>query len=338
MNQTKVFSRLAYEKSQYLLLMMLIVSPMAIMPLSIPIMSDMIVVIDRDDSVNIAVQTIKENVQNVKVVEYNSLDYALNIHRTFGKVTWVSHGSEEGILVEKETISWRKFSSMTMLTLGRDIILACESANICSFATPGSVIGFNGAVDAMLGGLVVSYLLEREQVVLEKAYERVFDIISGNVDYRPLDLSAAEGIYWLAVFLLSILAYYLGNPMAATNPTWINFVTYYLYENVITNAPGIALTLVYLALGQMDIWVGVFQLLGFIIFDVPTAFLQMAMDPFGIITDPVFIISLGLGISMIALSAYYGKLTLDVALVIVGFIFIAAGAISDFNDSNDWVG
>ncbi len=83
------------------LVMIVMVSPLWVMPLSTPVMADVVVVMHRDSAVNTAVRTITENAPDVRVVEYGSLEYALTISRTVGRVVWVSHGSEEGILAEE---------------------------------------------------------------------------------------------------------------------------------------------------------------------------------------------------------------------------------------------
>jgi hypothetical protein len=102
-----------------------VLSPIWVMPLSSPVISDVAIIMHKDQAVNMAIRTITDKLPNVQVVEYESLEYNLMIHRTMGRVIWVSHGSEDGILGCKEIISWQTFSRMTMMTPGKDIILAC---------------------------------------------------------------------------------------------------------------------------------------------------------------------------------------------------------------------
>ncbi len=64
------------------------------------------------------------------MVEYGSLEYALTIPRTLGKVVWVFHGSEKGILVGLCMVSWELFGERLENTLGCDIVSACASAQI----------------------------------------------------------------------------------------------------------------------------------------------------------------------------------------------------------------
>ncbi len=174
----------AFLRLELVLLVVVMVLPLWVMPLSAPVISDVVVVMHHDGAVNTAVRTITENVPDVRVVEYGSLEYVLTVHRVFGKVVWVSHGSEAGILAGPLVLSWRAFSSRTELTPGEDIVLACGSIEITRYAERGSVLGF-GTVDAVLGALVTSYLLfssAREPVtvvnILSQFRRRLIDLFS----------------------------------------------------------------------------------------------------------------------------------------------------------------
>ncbi|MHA1245837.1 MAG: hypothetical protein ACTSPE_00645 [Candidatus Thorarchaeota archaeon] len=171
-------------KIHSLLLVVVVLSPLWMMPLSVPVFSDVVVVMHHDSAVNTAVRTITENVPDIRVVEYGSLEYAMIIHRTVGQVVWVSHGSEEGILAGSQVLSWRTFSSRTEMTPGRDIVLACESNRVSRYIAKSSVMGFAGGVDAILGGLLSSYILSATRGtvatldnVVSKYASRLADII-----------------------------------------------------------------------------------------------------------------------------------------------------------------
>lgn len=185
MRWVRYFSKTTFSvsgRAQYLFLVMLFVSPMVIMPLSTPVMSDMIVVMHHDDAVHTAVRTITDNVHNVRVIEYNSLEYVFTIHRVVGRVVWVSHGSDNGINTNDETIPWEEFSHNIHITPNRDIVIACHSANINNFVSTADVIGIDGLVDAQLGGLVAAYLLAPSFELLDKAMTHVADLVSGDVE------------------------------------------------------------------------------------------------------------------------------------------------------------
>jgi len=92
-------------KIECALLVIAVLSPLWVMPFSTPVVADVVVVMHHDSAASTAVRTITENVPDVQVVEYGSLEYALTIHRTFGRVVWVSHGSEKGILAGTQILS-----------------------------------------------------------------------------------------------------------------------------------------------------------------------------------------------------------------------------------------
>ena len=181
------------RKIQYLFLVALIVSPMLIMPLSMPIMANMVVVMYHDDAVDTAVRNIEENVPNAIIVEYGSIDYLLNVHRVIGQIAWVSHGSDEGIMTSDGLLSWDDFSYNIARTPSRDIILACKSDNIYNYVNTISAVGINGIIDATLGGLLVSYLFEPQNNILEATIFHILEIISGAVEIVPLAYQLLNG-------------------------------------------------------------------------------------------------------------------------------------------------
>jgi hypothetical protein len=326
-----------WKKVHYSLLVVLLMSPLAILPLSVPVLSNVVVVMRNDGATSAAVKTITGNTANVEVVQYRSLEYALIIQRVSGQVVWVSHGFEDGILAKNDLISWESFSNQIRLTLGRDIVLACHSACLENYVSSESMIGIDGSIDAILGGFVASYLLQPQDTTIRHAVGHLDDLLDGRASASLLGLSFTEATYWTAIALLAILAYYSGSALAVTNPTWIQLTVHYLTENTITNSPAIVLTSVYLWLGQIDIWTAVWQIIGFVIFDVPAALAQMLLDP-AIMTDPLFIATITLAIALLAASIFWGKISFDLAALLIGFMFIFGGAVIDLYDNNDWVG
>ncbi len=177
-------------------MMVVMVSPLWVMPLSAPVMADVVVVMHRDSAVNTAVRTITENAPAVQVVEYGSLDYALTIHRAFGRVVWVSHGSEEGILLRSGMMTWKRFSRLTTLTPGRDIVLACESDRVNEYVSSSQAIGIGGTIDATLGGLFVAYLLSPTGYIVRAVWERTTSLVLGSVVPEFLGVVPP---WWIAV-------------------------------------------------------------------------------------------------------------------------------------------
>ncbi|MHA1781665.1 MAG: hypothetical protein ACTSYL_12460 [Candidatus Thorarchaeota archaeon] len=153
-----------FLKLRTALLVIAVLSPLWVMPLSAPVVSDVVVVMHHDSAVSTAVRTIVANDSHMQVVEYGSLKYALTIHRTVGRVVWVSHGTDAGILASTHIISWNAFRHRTEMTPGEDIVLACNSAKIESYSSSkGTVISvasiLGPVVDSFVGAVIASVLL-----------------------------------------------------------------------------------------------------------------------------------------------------------------------------------
>ncbi len=199
------------------LLMIVMLSPLWVIPLSSPVVADTVVVMHHDSVVSTAVRTIVANDPAVRVVDYGSLEYALTLHRVVGRVVWVSHGSEDSILAQSHVLSWKAFSSRIEMTPGKDIVLACNSAEINQYVDDRLVIGFTGVVDATLGGLFVTYLLAPSENVLTMMYEQVVALLGGE-DKPPMLLGYIVGqlgpneLFWACVgvtfLVVSLLAGY----------------------------------------------------------------------------------------------------------------------------------
>ncbi|MCF2137063.1 MAG: hypothetical protein K9W43_07425 [Candidatus Thorarchaeota archaeon] len=199
--------RRALLKLQTALLVIAVLSPLWVMPLSAPVVSDVVVVMHHDSAVRTAVRTIVANDPHVQVMEYGSLEYVLTIHRTIGRVVWVSHGSEEGILAQSHELSWKAFSGRVQMTPGKDIVLACNSAQVNKYISASDAIGFIGIVDASLGGLLAVYLLERTPIVLGVIMSRVAALLSGIITptlLAPFNIVVSIG--WTLHGSLSITA------------------------------------------------------------------------------------------------------------------------------------
>jgi len=198
------------------LLVIAVLSPLWVIPLSTPVFSDVVVVMHHDSAVNTAARTVTENVLDVQVVEYGSLEYALTIHRMLGRVVWVFHSRGDEILVGKQAISWSAFSTRTETSPGKDIVLACESGEMNKYVPLSQDIGIRSAMDATLGGLLAVYLLEPSEVVLNSIFERISGLLSGQVlpeFLAPFDVQIASWLGWtglhrtVMVNLLDLLLY-----------------------------------------------------------------------------------------------------------------------------------
>ncbi len=188
---------------------LIVVSPMVLMPLGTLIPSDAVIVMHNDSTVRNSINAITSYGENVLVLEYGSIEYALMIHRIVGTVVWVSHGSENGIAVERGILSWENFVSNIHLTSGKDVVLACDSDQIYDYVSYEQAIAFSGAVDAIIGGLFVAWLLTGISEALTNAFERITTLSDGSAVGDSLYWSSMEKAWFgidAALFIVSALS------------------------------------------------------------------------------------------------------------------------------------
>ncbi|MCF2136641.1 MAG: hypothetical protein K9W43_05295 [Candidatus Thorarchaeota archaeon] len=209
-----------FLKLRTALLVIAVLSPLWVMPLSAPVVSDVVVVMHHDSAVSTAVQTIVANDPHVQVVDYGSLEYALTIHRTVRRVVWVSHGSKQGILAGSQVLSWQAFSNRIQMTPGKDIVLACDSSEVNKYVSSASVVGFNGVIDARLAGFLGSFLILSQDPnvpsstihgILSAANDLLVGLFSGALDLLPLgEIPAWWGVL-KALLIASITVVYFAS-------------------------------------------------------------------------------------------------------------------------------
>jgi len=136
-----------------------------------------------------AVKTIAANVENVLVVRYDSIEYALTVWRSVGYIVWIGHGGEEGIRVCGQQVGWVSFAaSIKKSTSGRSILLSCFAVKALQYGDGCSrliTIG-TGYVDAVLGGLLISYILTRSEGLFRQTLHRVSGLLQGDAGFLPL--------------------------------------------------------------------------------------------------------------------------------------------------------
>jgi hypothetical protein len=199
----------ARERILILSTILIIMSPMVLVPLGTLIPSDAVVVMYDDSTVRDGINAITSYDENILVLEYGSIEYALMIHRIIGTVVWVSHGSENGIALESKTLSWENFVSNIHLTSGKDVVLACESDQIYSYVSYEEAIAFSGVVDAIIGGFFVAWLLTGISDALTSAFERVTTLNDGSAVSSNLYWSTMEKAWFgidAALFMVSALS------------------------------------------------------------------------------------------------------------------------------------
>lgn len=178
-------------------MVLIIMSPLFVMPLSSPIFSNVVIVMHEDDATALTLDTLRANVPDLQVIIYNSPLYRLSLFRLVRPILWLSHGTDEGILAGSQVMSWCDFAHLTRLTPSNDFILACESSGVNEYVSTKEAIGFDGKMDARLAGLIGSIMilsqnlgLMSEQIrgVLDVAFELIADLVAGVLAFVPLGM------------------------------------------------------------------------------------------------------------------------------------------------------
>ncbi len=289
-----------------------------------------------DSAVSTAVRTITANVPDVRVVEYGSPEYALMIHRVLGRVVWVSHGSDEGILAGSQVLSWQAFSSRTEITPGKDIVLACHSAAMHHYVeNVDNVMTFDGVVDAVLGSLLVSAVITQTPNIIQRFIEYGFSLMRGAYFLNPLSyvfaqLSYDEAGYWLALAMLvlgsALFSYY--------NPD-MGFWTKTACIAAMAGISEVLITLAYLHLGKISPMTAATKIVGFILGTMIGAMVTALTGN---------LLALGIFYAcVLATIASWGASAGAIAVAKVvsafaGVLAFIAGLFTDIIDANTWVG
>ena len=178
--------------------------PLAIMPLSSPVLSNLVVRMSDDVSTEQAITTLERNTQNLVVVDYGSLEYFLMIGRAVETVVWVSHGSDQGILVGNSVMSWQRFSQDIKMTPARDVVLACDSSELSSCLSPGEAFLFDGAIEATLGALIASFILNGA-IAMESLLTALTSLALGVIQIHFLVLTMEEFAWDVVIFMINLL-------------------------------------------------------------------------------------------------------------------------------------
>jgi hypothetical protein len=201
-------------------LVLIILSPLLIMPLSTPLLGNVVIVMHEDDATNLTLNTLRANIPDLQIIYYGSPMYYLSIFRLMNPTLWLSHGTEEGILAGADVISWQDFSHITMMTPSNDVILACDSSGINEYVDTGDALGFEGIIDARVAGLVGSVIILSQNFrlmsdavlnILNDAFDLIDNLITGALALIPLGaipswwgfikaalIGIITGIYFLA--------------------------------------------------------------------------------------------------------------------------------------------
>ncbi|MHA1303596.1 MAG: hypothetical protein ACTSPI_07845, partial [Candidatus Heimdallarchaeaceae archaeon] len=83
-----------------------------------------------DDRIEKSTAILKKNFANLKVVSFDSMEFAIKIHRKANLIIWIGHGSNDYIKLDDQWVSWEDFSKFIKKTPSYDIVLSCYSSSL----------------------------------------------------------------------------------------------------------------------------------------------------------------------------------------------------------------
>jgi len=163
--------------------------------LTTPIPNQLVVRLEDSQAVNNAIVNLEQNLPNLVVLDYDSAEYKLKYWRFLGVAIWVSHGSEEGVMINGELMQWDVLENPIKGTPNKDIVLSCYSNALVEQTdlSSASVATFSGEVDAVIGSLVVSYALSQDSNILPKIISRASEIAKNPSYAEPLKILLDPG-------------------------------------------------------------------------------------------------------------------------------------------------
>ena len=172
------------------ILILLVLSLGVIQAFSTPVIGSIAVRMSSDETIDNSIAILESNLDNLEVLDFNSLEYAIEISRRIGPVIWVGHGNEQGIQTDKDLLSWEDFSTSIMRTASIDYVLSCYSDNLIKTTSISNndAVTFTGEIDSSLGALLVSYAFNPTEKVIGDLVSYVGDLLTGQVEFNPLRL------------------------------------------------------------------------------------------------------------------------------------------------------
>jgi len=165
-----------------------------------------------DEAVITSALTFQENINsNIKVKKKDSI---LTSDSNDILVIF-SHGTEKGMIINDELISWAKLSILLSQTNAKFIFLAtCFGANIYNFTenTDKYIIGLSGVSDAIMMGYLIALIVNAQFQYLDYAQtnfnlliDRYYQISEHPEQIIPLVFTKVEKIntYWFGFLVVS---------------------------------------------------------------------------------------------------------------------------------------
>jgi len=149
----------------------LIVLSMTLIPaLTSPITSPVIVVLSGDEPIIYTANKISELLQKAIIVKKNNIFENLILMRAVGEVIYVGHGTQQGIKIRSNVVSWEKFAKEIHHVPSKTIyVAACYSENLAKIEKTKMVFGFKGLVDVDEAAYLTTATMAATKGDVEKA-------------------------------------------------------------------------------------------------------------------------------------------------------------------------
>jgi len=188
-----------------------------------------------DEAVITSVLAFQENINsNIKVKKKDSI---LTSDSNDILVIF-SHGTEKGMIINDELISWAKLSILLSQTNAQYIFLAtCFGANIYNFTenTDKNIIGWSGVSDAIMMSYVIALLVNAQFQYLDDAQanfnlltDRYYQISEHPEQIIPLAYTKIEirNTYWFGILIVSSVLCHIR--FTASENIWLNNLNNFL--------------------------------------------------------------------------------------------------------------
>jgi hypothetical protein len=208
---------------------------------TIPIENLAVVLDQRDNAINSALETLKNELTTINIVTINSIHYHLSLLRPIDNVIIVGHGNNEGMIIQGELVSWTYADELTNKFRSNQVhFLICESNNIKEFSNnPNIGMTISGVADATSSALAVSVIIDvmsgRFQEAVDRSVQlflRDMDISEGKISPEYLNFGiyemighAAMGLFYTALLLVNVYI---------PSSTWTAFATNMYHKVKIT--------------------------------------------------------------------------------------------------------
>jgi hypothetical protein len=182
------------ELVQVLLICSVLFSVNLVFVLSQPITSPVVVVFGSSAEEDKAVEILKNELTDVIVTKYHSVEFELVKQRCYGPMVVVAHGSGAGVRYgDVRLTAERLLPDVLSSPTPRLYLLACESGAIASEDISRRTFGFDYPIDAELAALTVAIYIQLSYGLVDSAlnsfdrFSRVLDSkISGDSPIQPL--------------------------------------------------------------------------------------------------------------------------------------------------------